>query len=431
MSNLSIDMLYSDPNGQYILRKSSQTALTWEDYLELPLPSTMGAKATRNFVQAVRRPFGIAVPFNEEMLNGAWYGLTHELRELVELATRECHASYELWRTVGRSSDQHFLVNMRVTDALASLELDGLDISADEAKALLRHEKSPRGPAERLLRNTFRAIEKLPSLAAEPISRDTVELLYQMAADGVDLDDLATRPRNIGLSPLDLTSSPSERDDAYLDSVIAYAADEAGDPHDAPILRCLFIEDIMYTHQPLGKISGQVGRLLSDLYAIKHDLPVLAYLPMSKARLDWVKGNIAPPDVRCSRKDLDRTAETAFDLGDGDFTLHQTIIMQLVRHLLEELKVKIAAWTDQDAAMREMLKHDAAFNQRQRSIIARALRKPDATFTVKYHQTNHAIAYSTARRDLLELEERGYLSMGYESRAMVFRPGDELRRLSR
>ena len=423
--------LINDANGRALLERAARSVLTWDDYLELPLPSKMGARSTWAAVQSVRRTAGIGCPLKTEGTEDPWYGMTHELRELVVKVSTECHASFETWRMLSRSSDQHFLVGMRVADALASLELDGLDITTEEAQALIRHDKAPRGPAERLLRNTFGAMDALPSMASEPITVKTIDALYEMATEGIDVDQLSVRPRNVALSPLDLSVTPTERDDRYLEHIAAYVSGDIGDPFDPPALRCLLIEDLMYTHQPLGKTSGQVGRLLSDLYAIKHDLPVLAFLPMSKARLDWVEGRIAPPAVRCTRRTLDNMVEMAFSSDDADFTLHQTISMQLAALLLDELTAKIEAWSAQDAAMREMLKHEPELNQRQRSIIARAMRKPDASFSVKYHQTNHAISYSTARRDLVELEERGYLVMGYEGRAMVFKPGGRLGELSR
>lgn len=414
--------LIDDENGRSLLELAARTVLTWDDYLELPLPAKLGARRTWSAVQSIRRTASISCPFRREGTEDSWYGMTHELRELVSKVSTECHSAFGVWRTLSRSSDQHFLIGMRVADALASLELDGLDITPEEAQALLRREKTPRGPAERLLRNTFKAMDELPSMADEPITVSTIDALYEMVTEGIDVDELSVRPRNVALSPFDLSIAPTERDDHYLQILAAYANGDIGDPYDPPALRCLLVENMMYTNQPLGKTSGQVGRLLSDLCAIKHNLPVLAFLPMSKARLDWAEGRIAPPDVRCTRRALDNMVDMAFSSDDADFTLHQTIDMQLASLLLDELRAKIDAWSRQDAAMREMLKHEPELNQRQRSVIARAMRKPDATFSVKYHQINHAISYSTARRDLVELETKGYLQMDYEGRAMTFRP---------
>jgi hypothetical protein len=47
-----------------------------------------------------------------------------------------------------------------------------------------------------------------------------------------------------------------------------------------------------------------------------------------------------------------------------------------------------------------------------------------------YHQTNSGIHYTTARRDLLELHEKGYLVMEQRGKAFVFAPGPRLDELN-
>ncbi|MHB1018557.1 MAG: hypothetical protein ACYC2X_11840, partial [Coriobacteriia bacterium] len=67
-----------------------------------------------------------------------------------------------------------------------------------------------------------------------------------------------------------------------------------------------------------------------------------------------------------------------------------------------------------------------SLNHRQRSVIGRALRVPDATFRIGYHRTTHGIGYATAHRDFAELVERGYLTETTEGRMKVFRAGPAL-----
>jgi DNA-binding transcriptional regulator YhcF (GntR family) len=73
-----------------------------------------------------------------------------------------------------------------------------------------------------------------------------------------------------------------------------------------------------------------------------------------------------------------------------------------------------------------MLKGAPGLNDRQRAIIGRALRNPEAQFTIRYHKTNHGIAYPTARRDFLELVEKGYLTVEQRGKAFIFVPSNEL-----
>ena len=76
--------------------------------------------------------------------------------------------------------------------------------------------------------------------------------------------------------------------------------------------------------------------------------------------------------------------------------------------------------------MHRILRRDPELNQRQRSILSKALRDPHATFRIGYHRTNHNIAYATARRDLVELEQRGYLISQMRGKAWVFAPSESL-----
>ena len=64
------------------------------------------------------------------------------------------------------------------------------------------------------------------------------------------------------------------------------------------------------------------------------------------------------------------------------------------------------------------------------TVLARAMRDPDAEFRTRYHQTTHNIHYATARRDLMELHEKGYLDMELPGKAYVFTRGSRLEELA-
>ena len=421
--------LFDDENGKKLLKTCSRSVITWDDLIDSPLPHSMGAKQTWRALQKVRSSQGISIPFSIPDAGQAWYYMTHELAGLVARIERECHESYSLWQDFQHSADRHFLTDMRITDTLASTELDGLAISADEASSLIRYEQAPKTPVERIVKNSYAAFDRLGMFDGEPFTTSLVDELYGMVSDGVDVDALDTTTRRLGLMPFDPDVHNECSQSTLMDLVIRYANHEIGDIYDPPALRCMFLVDIMYGYHPLGVVSGQVGRLLSHIYARNHHIPLLSMLPLLRARIDWMDGVIAPPAVVCDRSTLDRMRDIIFEGNGTESTLHHTLIAQLACHLLDELKLKIAAWSKQDEDMRKRLQHEATFNQRQRAIIARAMRQPTATFTIKYHQTNHAISYATARRDLMELEEKRYLDMSVEGKTMVFRGSESIAEL--
>ena len=99
---------------------------------------------------------------------------------------------------------------------------------------------------------------------------------------------------------------------------------------------------------------------------------------------------------------------------------------------LDELLGSIEQSRQRDAELRSTLERSVALNYRQRSIIAGALSNPEAEFRIREHQTAHNVVYATARADLLDLVNRGYLRQEQRGRAFVFRAEPNLaERLSR
>jgi Fic family protein len=106
--------------------------------------------------------------------------------------------------------------------------------------------------------------------------------------------------------------------------------------------------------------------------------------------------------------------------SSGDLTCLQTLLAQLSLVALRIVERYLDEWERRDRHLRQMLKKDVDLNDRQRAILGRALRKPEAEFTIRYHKTNHGIAYPTARGDFLQLVEKGYLDVHLRGKVLVF-----------
>ena len=109
------------------------------------------------------------------------------------------------------------------------------------------------------------------------------------------------------------------------------------------------------------------------------------------------------------------------------FILHQLkVILRAIEELLDYLRVKSEEHREFENLIRKSTSLQRALNHRQISILNRALKNPDAVFTVASHRGSHNVTYDTARTDLLKLVDYGLLVKTKSGRAFVFIPSVKL-----
>lgn len=418
--------LFDDPAFQALLKHFSQKCISWEEFLSQSLPPGMSPLGMWEVMNRLSRCTGIELPIPDLKDTEHWYRRTHELTDVIGIVTHACGPDSHLYRTMTSAGSQHFLMNVRIAETIAATRLDGISISGRDAEILLRLDRAPKNATERLVANTFNAMDHLADLIDEPFSRELFEHLRRLLLEGVDLSALTTTKPSLGTGlfewPDEMTEQFANR---QMDFIAAYANHETGSEYDHDVLRALILTDSFRFYRPLKEVSYQVGRLVAALYALKHKLPVLGLLPASCVKLDWDEGHILPPVVSFDRP----TFEGLRRRSPGDLTSLQTPAAQLMLVALRVVEHYVDAWESWDRELRQMLKKDLELNDRQRAILGRALRKPEAEFTIRYHKNNHRIAYPTGRRDFLELVDKGYLTVEQRGKAFVFMPSRGLQEM--
>lgn len=413
-----------DEGASALLKTVSSRYITYDQFVGMDLPGKMSSEAMWNLLHLLGRAGGIEVPIPDIAGNEYWYRRTHELADAVARIQCLCRADSDLYRTLTLTQNRSILVQSRVDETIAAAALDGLRISASDVQGLLRLDRTPRNDTERLVLNSLRALDGLQELADVPFSMELFWHLRGLLLEGVDVSRIRRTAPRMGLMTSD-----------YADEEVRAAADRqagcfsafmnhlAGDVHDHPVMRALLIPDIFRYYRPLPDMNSEVGRLAFRLYALKVGLPVLGMLPLSRAKLDWEDGRLdesvvwLQPDVYMKARSHD--AE--------DLTSYYTLSVQLALVALQDLNWELYRLEKQDSELRALLQRDPEINHRQRSILGRALRNPTAEFRIAYHKNTHNVVYATARADLLELADKGFLVLGKQGRAMVFTPRPGLR----
>ena len=415
-----------DPTLAALADETARDYVDWEQLASRPLPPGLDLAETWELLGLIRR-FG-ATTFPIATIDGRpfWYNLNREGVHCLEFIKHHCRADSVLQQTMQEREGRRFLVRSRIQEAVATCQLDGVDIPYRKAARMLEEGRTPRTAAERLVLNSYEMLRELDSMAPVRFTPDFVRALYERVTHGVDVTQIARGPIKSSLActlnPLDMAEQARER--GILNDICDFANGKTGDPTEPAAIKSYMILSAMGYWKPLPDLNETVARHMLRLFAVKRDYPVLGYLSTSMTVLKWFEGSLRPGVSRFSQLRRRPVVPGSID-GTEDILTH----LQLTTAALGGLLGHIARTRKKDAALLAALDSQERLNYRQRSVLDRALTHPDAEFRIRPHQTAHHVVYQTARTDLLDLVERGYLIKETRGKAFVFVPSRDMREL--
>jgi len=424
MSPERIDRLLEfihDERFAHIRSLAAREPLPWERFVGQEMPLGYSPEEVWTVLTALRRQTAIVLPFKAYVWDvaDAWYTPTESMSiQLRELESRTCSGS-ALDRATAERTSRYFLIQPMVEEAVAAAWRDGLDVNYETVREVLRKERPPATPEERVMFNCHEVVFDMERYASRRITRGLIEELYERVIDGVESLKATSRPRLT-----EIIDSGYSDPDAVLGLICKMANGETIDPMMHPIINALSMACMFWDFRPLPQWSAIVELLVRRIYLVRAGYPVLKYLPFSKASLAWEQGRIHVPEVLCT------FAQANPDCGEGrDWTFHFAVNLQLMIAELNSLERTVSTVQERDEHLQELLSHDPAINHRQRAILTQALRLPDAELRIEPHRKLYDVAYATARADFLALVDLGFLLKEQRNKTFVFRARPDLNAL--
>jgi len=375
----------------------------------LPLPNGLTHEQTIDLLTVIERVRGVYSPIPDEDGRLYWYVYTDRIRCALQGIDQHCTADSKLYDVIKSRAGARFLVQSNVEETVATALLDGVEIDADSAKDLLLMQRQPRSDAERLVVNHFRLAEQLEQLPDRPWTPETLLGLYARLVEGVSPEHTAP--------PADLLAW--EVREGLMSGLCHHWSHVDMRQCEHPVVAAAIARSVISGLRLFPAWNGMMSRLVFRFVALKLGYPVLGYLPISQSelRVGQTRQKQLEPSARVDITDR---------WSEQNATPWLDVQVTLMAHALQQLRTRMERVSIIDEAVQAQLRADEGLNHRQRSIIGRALRIPDASFRIGYHRTTHSIGYATAHRDFTELVEHGYLTEKTEGRAKVFRIGPEL-----
>jgi Fic family protein len=376
----------------------------------------LGIKIARN---SQLRPLPLTAsggrPYLLSMPDAAWE-MVHQIdrRASGEIGTPDVVTTPEI--------RNRYLVSSLIEEAITSSQLEGADTSRAVAKEMLRSGRPPRDRSERMITNNFRAMNAVRGWKDEHLTPDRVLELHRIVTDGTLDDPTAAgrvqRPDEERVVVADRASGqarfippPAEELPARLEAMCLFANDQPIGRYLHPVVRSILVHLWLASDHPFEDGNGRAARALFYWSMLKHGYWLTEFLSISRI-LNRAPARYARSFLYTETDDYDATY----------FVLNQLeVICRSIDDLYAYLGRKTTEVRETERRLRE-----ADLNHRQKALLGHALRHPDADYTFHSHQVSHGVVYQSARTDLLDLEQRGYLERIVIGQRFHFRPPADL-----
>lgn len=315
-----------------------------------------------------------------------------------------------------------YLVRSLVREAITSSQLEGAVTTREVAKDMLRTGRSPRNRSEQMILNNYLTMQQIREWKDRELDPDLVfEIHRHVTHETLEKPDAAGRFRRAD-EPVTVQDTitgevfhkppPADQLPERLNAMCQFANGRSPDSFVHPAIRAILLHFWLAYDHPFVDGNGRTARALFYWSMLRQGYWLFEFISISEILL------------RAPAKYALAFLHTETDENDLTyFIIHQT---EVIGRALKMLHDYIAAKEKETAAVTALLRSGVDFNHRQQALIGHALRNPGRQYTVDAHQNSHHVAYETARKDLLDLRDRGLLDMRKVGKAYTFRATADL-----
>jgi len=317
-----------------------------------------------------------------------------------------------------------YIVSALIEEAITSSQLEGAATTSVVAREMLRSKRKPRDKGERMIYNNFAAMQFVREVQGRELTPDLVcDIHRRVTADTLDDEADAGRVRQANdirvLDPVGLLlHSPPDAAElgVRLQALCDFANEKTPNYYLHPAVRAAVLHLWLGYDHPFVDGNGRTARALFYWSMLHSGYWMCEFVSISHI--------LRKAPAKYARAYL----YTETDENDATyFVLYQLDVLQRGIVALHEY---VRAKADTIHKTRLVLRQSQSFNHRQLALLGHALRNPSAKYTVSSHSTSHQVTRQTARVDLTELTEHGFLNATKVGKEMAYTvPGDIEKRL--
>jgi len=298
---------------------------------------------------------------------------------------------------------KYYLASSLMEEAIYSSQMEGASTTRIVAKEMLRKHKSPQNKSQQMIVNNYNTIQYITQHRNDPLTEENLLHIHRLMTENT-LDD----PNNAGrfrtndevvvadviANEIVYTPPTYKKIPEFLDAICYMFNDDNPRIFLHPIIKGIIIHFMLAYMHPFVDGNGRTARALFYWYMLKENYWLTEYMSISRV-------------IAKSKKSYEKT----FCYSEND----ENDIGYFVAYNLRALKISFQQLSDYIQRKQKEKKSANAFmaagniNQRQALILQYFAEDSDLVLTVKEVQSRFSVASMTARKDLSELVQHGYL----------------------
>lgn len=411
------------------LRHVNDAYWTWDELRVHELPSDLSARSAWLAAKIARRSGSHPLPVSDASGQAFWFGLHPWMIKALHEIDMDLGGSIgELTPDPTAPQRERYLIRSLMEEAIASSQIEGAVVTRNDAKDMLKTGRKPRTTDEQMVLNNYRTISWLRQHKNDALTKGLVFEIHRRITEGTLENPTAAgrlRRSDERIQVVDVRTNevvhdppPADQLPQRLANLCAFAnADDSSQPFLHPVIRAIILHFWLAYDHPFVDGNGRTARALFYWFMLRSKYWLFEFLSISRI--------VADGPTKYVRAFLNTETDEA------DLTYFLRFHLDVIRRARQQLHEYLELQRTRNTELTGLLRAHSNLNHRQRALLMHAIRHEKAVYTLQSHRSSHGVTYQTARTDLAELAQQGFLIEYKSGRRLEYAVPTELPRLLR
>jgi len=330
--------------------------------------------------------------------------VTSQMQRLCHEFDMKFGSFWEVEGDTQSAEKKYYLSSSLMEEAIYSSKMEGASTTRIVAKDMLRKKKSPQNKSQQMIANNYNTIQYIVEHKDEPLTEETLLHIHRLMTEKtMDNPENAGRFRTndkvvvADMVDGDIIYSPPSFQEIpeFVESLCDFFNNDNPRTFIHPIIRGIIVHFMLAFMHPFVDGNGRTARALFYWYMLKEKYWLTEYMSISRV-------------IAKSKPSYEKSFRYVENDGND--------IGYFVAYNLRALDISFQQLTDYIQRKQREKKAATSFmiagniNYRQAMILQRLKEEPNTIMTVKDVQEQFSVSSMTARKDLSDLVQQGYLT---------------------